>query len=186
MASGGMPYGLQAMLKEGYTHTSGMSEAVYKNLEACKELAKICRTSLGPNGAQPKLSCLTAFATAVSRCLYSHTCASGMNKIVINHLDKTFVTSDASVMMTELEVQHPAAKLVVMAAKAQESEVGDATNLVRSVNQRLAAKTWARGTTWPPAEFEEAQPARPCQLDAPCVPCRPCTVLSIYVCSACR
>ena len=54
-----------------------------------------------------------------------------MNKIVINHLDKTFVTSDASVMMTELEVQHPAAKLVVMAAKAQESEIGDATNMVR-------------------------------------------------------
>lgn len=54
-----------------------------------------------------------------------------MNKIVINHLDKTFVTSDASIMMTELEVQHPAAKLVVMAAKAQESEIGDGTNLVR-------------------------------------------------------
>ena len=55
----------------------------------------------------------------------------GMNKIVINHLDKTFVTSDASLMMTELEVQHPAAKLVVMAAKAQEAEVGDASNMVR-------------------------------------------------------
>lgn len=49
-SSAGMPYGLQAMLKDGYTHTGGMSEAVYKNLEACKELSKICRTSLGPNG----------------------------------------------------------------------------------------------------------------------------------------
>lgn len=55
----------------------------------------------------------------------------GMHKIVINHLDRTFVTSDASVMITELEVQHPAAKLVVMAAKAQENEIGDGTNLVR-------------------------------------------------------
>jgi T-complex protein 1 subunit theta len=54
-----------------------------------------------------------------------------MNKIVINHLDKTFVTSDATVMVNELEVEHPAAKLVVMAAKAQENEVGDGTNLVR-------------------------------------------------------
>ena len=53
-----------------------------------------------------------------------------MNKLVINHLDKIFVTSDASVMMTELEVQHPAAKLLVMAAKAQETEIGDGTNLV--------------------------------------------------------
>lgn len=55
----------------------------------------------------------------------------GMNKIVINHLDKTFVTSDATVMVNELEVEHPAAKLVVMAAKAQENEIGDGTNMVR-------------------------------------------------------
>lgn len=55
-----------------------------------------------------------------------------MNKIIINHLDRLFVTSDASVMVTELEVQHPAAKLVVLAAKAQEAEIGDGTNLVRT------------------------------------------------------
>ena len=55
----------------------------------------------------------------------------GMNKMVINHLEKLFVTSDASTIVTELEVQHPAAKLLVMAAKAQESEIGDGTNLVR-------------------------------------------------------
>jgi len=102
----GMPYGLQAMLKEGYKHISGLNDAVRKNLEACKQLSQITRTSLGPNG---------------------------MNKIVINHLDKIFVTSDASVMVTELEVQHPAAKLVVLAAKAQEAEIGDGTNLVRAI-----------------------------------------------------
>ncbi len=50
--------------------------------------------------------------------------------MVINHLEKLFVTSDASTIVTELEVQHPAAKLLVMAAKAQESEIGDGTNLV--------------------------------------------------------
>jgi chaperonin GroEL (HSP60 family) len=55
-----------------------------------------------------------------------------MNKIIINHLDRLFVTSDASVMVTELEVQHPAAKLIVLAAKAQEAEIGDGTNLVRT------------------------------------------------------
>jgi len=54
----------------------------------------------------------------------------GMNKMVINHLDRLFVTSDAATILTELEVQHPAAKLVVMAAKAQEAELGDGTNLV--------------------------------------------------------
>ena len=54
-----------------------------------------------------------------------------MNKMVINHLERLFVTSDASTIVTELEVNHPAAKLLVHAAKAQEQEVGDGTNLVR-------------------------------------------------------
>jgi len=46
----GMPYGLQAMLKEGHKHLSGLEEAVLKNIEACKQLAQITRTSMGPNG----------------------------------------------------------------------------------------------------------------------------------------
>lgn len=54
----------------------------------------------------------------------------GMKKMVINHIDKIFVTSDAATIMRELEVQHPAAKMVVMASKMQESECGDGTNLV--------------------------------------------------------
>jgi T-complex protein 1 subunit theta len=53
-----------------------------------------------------------------------------MNKMVINHLEKLFVTSDASTIVTEMDVHHPAAKLLVMAAKAQAGEVGDATNMV--------------------------------------------------------
>lgn len=99
----GLPYGLQSMLKEGHKHLSGVDEAVLKNIEACKHLSQICRTSMGPNG---------------------------MNKMVINHLEKLFVTSDASTIVNELEIFHPAAKLLGMAAKAQESEVGDGTNLV--------------------------------------------------------
>ena len=51
--------------------------------------------------------------------------------MVINHLDKLFVTSDAATIFKELEVAHPAAKLVVLAAQAQEAEIGDGTNLVR-------------------------------------------------------
>eukprot|EP01024_Parvocaulis_polyphysoides_P041731 TRINITY_DN382_c0_g1_i1.p1 TRINITY_DN382_c0_g1~~TRINITY_DN382_c0_g1_i1.p1 ORF type:complete len:544 (-),score=96.41 TRINITY_DN382_c0_g1_i1:222-1853(-) len=105
MSTLGMPYGLQAMLKEGYKHLSGVEEAVLKNIDACKELAQVTRTSLGPNG---------------------------LNKLLVNHLDKIFVTNDASTIVTELEVIHPAAKLIVMAAKAQEMEIGDSTNLVIS------------------------------------------------------
>eukprot|EP00271_Cylindrocystis_brebissonii_P019724 TRINITY_DN6174_c0_g1_i1.p1 TRINITY_DN6174_c0_g1~~TRINITY_DN6174_c0_g1_i1.p1 ORF type:complete len:548 (+),score=131.42 TRINITY_DN6174_c0_g1_i1:240-1883(+) len=99
----GSNYGLQSMLKEGHQHLSGLDEAVLKNIDACKQLSRITRTSLGPNG---------------------------MNKMIINHLDKLFVTSDAGTIVGELEVQHPAARLLVLAAKAQQEEVGDGANLV--------------------------------------------------------
>lgn len=46
----GLPYGLQAMLKEGHKHFSGVEEAVMKNIDACKALSQITRTSMGPNG----------------------------------------------------------------------------------------------------------------------------------------
>ena len=51
MGSSGLPYGLQSMLKDGHQHLSGLDEAVLKNIDACKQLSKITRTSLGPNGA---------------------------------------------------------------------------------------------------------------------------------------
>jgi len=116
MTSMGQPYGLSAMLKDGHKHMSGLEEAVIKNLEACKQLAAITRTSLGPNG---------------------------MNKMVINHLERLFVTSDTSTIVTELEVAHPAANLIVMAAKAQEAEIGDGTNLVVSLAGELLANAEA-------------------------------------------
>ncbi|KAL7098158.1 hypothetical protein ACP275_10G187300 [Erythranthe tilingii] len=99
------PYGIQSMLKDGHRHMSGLDEAVLKNIDACKQLSTITRTSLGPNG---------------------------MNKMVINHLDKLFVTNDAATIVNELEVQHPAAKLLVLAGKAQQEEIGDGANLTVS------------------------------------------------------
>ena len=53
-----------------------------------------------------------------------------MNKLVINHLGRMFVTSDASTLLRELEVEHPAAKMLVMAAEMQHQEVGDMVNFV--------------------------------------------------------
>ena len=47
----------------------------------------------------------------------------GRNKLIINHLGRLFVTSDAATIIREIEVVHPAAKLLVMASQAQESEV---------------------------------------------------------------
>lgn len=43
--------------------------------------------------------------------------------MVINHLDKLFVTSDAATIIRELEVVHPAGKVLVMASQQQEHEV---------------------------------------------------------------
>lgn len=103
-------YGMQSMLKEGHKHLSGLDEAVIKNIDACKQLSTITRTSLGPNG---------------------------MNKMIINHLDKLFVTNDAGTIVNELEVQHPAAKLLVLAAKAQQEEIGDGANLTISFAGQL-------------------------------------------------
>jgi len=96
-------YGMSQMMKEGSKHLSGLEAATLKNIDACKQLTNTVRTSLGPNG---------------------------MNKMVINHLEKLFVTNDSATIMKELEVQHPAAKLLVMASKMQEQDVGDGTNFV--------------------------------------------------------
>ena len=57
--------------------------------------------------------------------------------MVINHLEKLFVTSDASTIINELEVEHPAAKLLVFAAQAQQQEIGDGTNFVRRPSNAL-------------------------------------------------
>eukprot|EP00871_Galdieria_phlegrea_P001047 jgi/Galph1/1943/GphlegSOOS_G588.1 len=95
--------GISGMLKEGSKHLSGVEEAILKNIEACKDLASIVRTSMGPNG---------------------------MNKLLLNHTGKVFVTTDAATIMKELDVIHPAAKMLVMAAQAQERECGDGTGFV--------------------------------------------------------
>lgn len=41
---------------------------------------------------------------------------SGMRKMVINHLEKLFVTSDAATIIKESDVHHPAAKMVAQAS----------------------------------------------------------------------
>lgn len=95
--------GMASMMKEGARMYSGLEEAVYRNISACKEFAQTVRSAYGPNG---------------------------MNKMVINHIEKQFVTSDAGTIIRELDVEHPACKLMVMSSQMQESEVGDGTNFV--------------------------------------------------------
>ena len=60
-----------------------------------------------------------------------------MNKMVINHLDKLFVTSDAHTIINESDVHHPAARMIAQAAKMQQSEAGDNTNLLLTLSGEL-------------------------------------------------
>ncbi|KAF2678113.1 t-complex protein-like protein 1 [Lentithecium fluviatile CBS 122367] len=91
------------LFKQGYNHYDAEDGAVIRNIDACRTIAQTVQTSLGPYGR---------------------------NKIVINHLQKMILTSDAATILRELEVVHPAAKLLVMASQQQEAEMGDATNMV--------------------------------------------------------
>ncbi|CAG0922118.1 unnamed protein product [Notodromas monacha] len=95
--------GFASMLKEGSKFFAGIEEAVIRNIEACKEFTNTVKTAYGPNG---------------------------MNKIIINHFGKLFLTSDCGTIVRELEVNHPAAKMIVQASTMQEQEVGDGTNFV--------------------------------------------------------
>merc|ERR1711893_33974 len=95
--------GFQSMMKDGSKFFSGLEEAVIRNIDACKDFSATVATAFGPNG---------------------------MNKMVINHIQKLFVTNDAATIIRELEVEHPAAKMLVMASQQQEQECGDATNFV--------------------------------------------------------
>ena len=54
----------------------------------------------------------------------------GRNKIIVNHLGKTIITSDAATMLRELDIIHPAVKILVMATEQQKIDMGDCTNYV--------------------------------------------------------
>lgn len=73
------------------------------NIQACKAISEITKTSYGPQG---------------------------MQKLVVNHIDKLFVTNDASTILKEINVHHPAANLINMGAQVQNDEHGDGTNFV--------------------------------------------------------
>jgi len=108
-----MRKGIPKLFKDGYKQFTGVEEAILNNTEAVKQFAEIVRTSFGPNG---------------------------MNKIVINHIEKVFVTSDCATIVQELRVEHPAANVVVQAAGMQEREIGDGSNFVVIFSGELLKK----------------------------------------------
>lgn len=90
------------LFKEDTRHQDGQSLPL-KNIEAVQELTDLIRTNLGPNG---------------------------LSKLVVTHLDKVIVTRRTETVLFNLTVEHPMAKLVVMAAKNQAGEVGDGTTQI--------------------------------------------------------
>ena len=87
------------VLKEGTQRTTG-ADARRSNIMAAKVIAEILSTSLGPRG---------------------------MDKLLIDAFGDVTITGDGATILKEMEVQHPAAKLLVEVAKAMDAEVGDGT-----------------------------------------------------------
>jgi len=87
------------ILKEGTQRTTG-TDARRSNIMAAKVIAEILQTSLGPRG---------------------------MDKLLIDAFGDVTITGDGATILKEMEVQHPAAKLLVEVAKAMDAEVGDGT-----------------------------------------------------------
>eukprot|EP01084_Bolivina_argentea_P138234 243409_1 len=98
-----MARAIPRLWKDGYKSFSGLEEAIMKNCEAATGLAACVRTSFGPNG---------------------------LSKIVINRIEKVIITTDAATIISELEVQHPAAKVLCLSAAMQQREIGDGANFV--------------------------------------------------------
>ena len=90
------------ILKEGASETKGR-EAQKNNFTAAKTVAEIVRTSLGPRG---------------------------MDKMLVDSLGDVTITNDGATILKEIDVQHPAAKMMVEISKATDNEVGDGTTSV--------------------------------------------------------
>jgi len=91
-----------SILKEGSQRTVG-ADARRSNIMAAKVVSEILQTSLGPRG---------------------------MDKLLIDAFGDVTITGDGATILKEMEIQHPAAKLLVEIAKAQDAEVGDGTTTV--------------------------------------------------------
>ncbi|MEM0470099.1 MAG: thermosome subunit alpha [Desulfurococcaceae archaeon] len=106
-------YGIPVLiLKEGTKRTVGR-DALRSNIAAAKALAEVLKTSLGPRG---------------------------LDKMLVDSFGDVTVTNDGATIVKEMEVQHPAAKLLVEVAKAQDAEVGDGTTSAVVLAGTLLAK----------------------------------------------
>jgi len=87
------------ILKEGSQRTRGR-DAQSSNIAAAKAVASAVRTTLGPKG---------------------------MDKMLVDTIGDVVITNDGVTILKEMDIEHPAAKMMVEVAKTQDDEVGDGT-----------------------------------------------------------
>jgi thermosome len=87
------------VMKEGANRSRGR-EAQHNNIMAAKVVAESVRSALGPKG---------------------------MDKMLVDSFGDVTITSDGRTILDEMDVQHPAAKMLVEVAKTQDKEAGDGT-----------------------------------------------------------
>ena len=87
------------VLKEGSNRSRG-KEAQHGNITAAKVVAESIRSALGPKG---------------------------MDKMLVDNFGDVTITSDGRTILDEMDIQHPAAKMLVEVAKTQDKETGDGT-----------------------------------------------------------
>jgi len=100
------------VLKEGSDRTRGR-DALHGNINAIKIVAESVRSALGPKG---------------------------MDKMLVDSFGDVTITSDGRTILDEMDIQHPAAKMLVEVAKAQDNEAGDGTTSAVIIAGELLSK----------------------------------------------
>ena len=100
------------ILKEGTTRSRG-KEAQKNNMMAAKIVAEAVKSSMGPKG---------------------------MDKMLVGGLGDVTITSDGHTILKEMDVEHPAAKMIIEVAKTQDDEVGDGTTSAVVLTGELLSK----------------------------------------------
>src|SRR3990167_2594667 len=103
---------MEEVMQEGVSRTMG-KDAQRTNILAAKIVADIVKTTLGPKG---------------------------MDKMLVDAFGNITVTNDGVTILEEMEIDHPAAKMMVEIAKTQESEVGDGTTTAAMLGGELLQK----------------------------------------------
>ena len=100
------------ILKDGTTRSKG-KEAQRNNITAAKVIGEVLKTTLGPRG---------------------------MDKMLIDGLGDITITNDGAAILDEIDVEHPAAKMMVEIAKTQDDMVGDGTTTTVVLASELLKK----------------------------------------------